>query len=190
MGYRELIDALSKECEEKVRDIWREAEAEAERIRTDAQRRVDELRKACERNWVEGAKSRTDVIVSEAKRVARAMRLKAEEEVASRLYRIALSSLRRLREKDYGDVFLSLVRELPHGGWDIVRVNPEDKDLAAKCLPGSETVGDDSISGGLEVSDSKGDIRIVNTFEKRLERAWAELLPRMMKDVYGALAGK
>ncbi len=190
MGYRELIDALSKECEEKVMDIWREAEAEAEKIRTDAQRRIGELRKDCERKWVDGTKSRADVIISEAKRAARAKRLKAEEEISSRLYRIALSSLRSLREKDYSDVFLSLVRELPQGRWDIVRVNPGDKDLAAKCFPDSETVVDNSISGGLEVSKSKGDIRIVNTFEKRLERAWAELLSEMLKDVYGALAGK
>jgi len=33
VGYPELIDALQKECEERTRSIWQEAEAEEERIR-------------------------------------------------------------------------------------------------------------------------------------------------------------
>jgi vacuolar-type H+-ATPase subunit E/Vma4 len=30
-------------------------------------------------------------------------------------------------------------------------------------------------------------VRVANTFEKRLERAWEEMLPEIMKEVYAAI---
>ncbi len=36
--------------------------------------------------------------------------------------------------------------------------------------------------------DKEGKIRVVNTFEKRLENAWLEILPELIKDAYGKIA--
>jgi vacuolar-type H+-ATPase subunit E/Vma4 len=40
-----------------------------------------------------------------------------------------------------------------------------------------------AITGGLETISTEGEVRVVNTFEKRLERMWEEMLPEIMKEV-------
>ena len=42
----------------------------------------------------------------------------------------------------------------------------------------------ETITGGMDAETADGAIRVVNTFEKRIERAWADLLPLLIKDVY------
>jgi V/A-type H+-transporting ATPase subunit E len=51
-------------------------------------------------------------------------------------------------------------------------------------FPDAEVIADESISGGLDAATAGGRIRVVNTFEKRLERAWPILLPEMIRAVY------
>jgi vacuolar-type H+-ATPase subunit E/Vma4 len=65
-----------------------------------------------------------------------------------------------------------------------VRVNPEDVALAGKYFPGAEIIPDRNITGGMDASTADGTIRIINTFEKRMERAWTDMLPVLIKDVY------
>ncbi len=189
MSYRELIDALNKECEEKMRKIRQEAEAEAEKIRAEVSRKIDEMKESHGRERFSAAKARSDAILSEARDTVRANRLKAEEELSCRLYREAVRSLCDLRDGGYRDVFVALARELPPGPWEVVKVNPEDADAARRLFPDAEVLGEPGISGGVEVMGRKGSVRVVNTFEKRLERAWTEILPEIMKDVYRVLSG-
>ncbi|MCL4474840.1 MAG: V-type ATP synthase subunit E [Nitrospirae bacterium] len=188
MSYRELIDALNKECEEKVRKIWQEAEAEAEKIRAEVSKRACEMKERYGRDRSSAARTRTDAILSEAGSAARVNRLRAEKELSRRLYQVAVHSLRHLRDERYRDVCLSLAHELPPGPWKVVRVNPEDREVARGFFPGSEILNEPGITGGLEVMGRKGSVRVVNTFEKRLERAWTEMLPEIMKDVYRELS--
>ena len=65
-----------------------------------------------------------------------------------------------------------------------MRVNPEDIELAKAYFPDSEIIPDGNISGGLDVLTGDGRIRVINTFEKRLERAWADMLPELIRDIY------
>jgi V/A-type H+-transporting ATPase subunit E len=188
MGYRELIDALNKECEEKVRKIWQEAEAEAEKIRAEVLKKACEMKESYGRNRSSAANTRTDAIRSGARDTARMNRLRAENELSKRLYHVAVHSLNRLRDKGYSDVLLSLVRELPPGPWEVVKVNPGDREAIKGFFPDSEIQNEPGITGGVEVISGKGNVRVVNTFEKRLERAWTEMLPEIMKDVYKELS--
>ncbi len=189
MSYRELIDALNRECDEKMRGIRQEAEAEADKIRAEVLRKTREMKESYGRERSFAARTRSDSILSEARDTARANRLRAEQELSGRLYQVAVRSLPHLRDERYGDVFLSLVRELPPDPWEVVKVNPADRDVVTGLFPDSEILGESGISGGVEVIGAKGSVRIVNTFEKRLERAWTEILPEIMRDVYGLVSG-
>lgn len=184
MGYQELIDALRKEGEEKVRTIWKEAEAEVQRIKGEAFKRIEEIRKEYSNIHSPSIKERTEVILSEAKGRARTIRLLAEKELSERLYSIAVKTLPLLRNERYKDIFGALIKELPPCRWKTVRVNPEDERIAKGYFQDSDIIPDSNIIGGLDVIDEDGVIHIVNTFEKRLERAWPEILPELIKDTY------
>src|SRR5512143_204839 len=130
MSYRELIDALQRECEEKVRKIWQEAEAEAERGRADASKRIEEAREGRNKSQSSALKVITESILSEASGRARVSKLVAERELSDRLYGIALNSLHHLRGEGYKDIFSVLVNELPKCKWGEVKVNPQDRVFA------------------------------------------------------------
>ena len=188
MGNGEFIEALRREGEEKIRTICREAEAEAERIRADAAGRISRIRENLGRTHFIALKEQAEAIVSEADREARMVLLSAEKELSGRLYAVAVKALARLREKRHPEVFDALAQELPVYNWQVVRVNPDDEEIARKYFPGSEIISDGGITGGLDVMDKEGKIRVVNTFEKRLENAWTDILPELIKDVYGKIA--
>lgn len=188
MSYRELIDALQRECEEKVRKIWQEAEAEAERVRADASKRIEEAREGRDKSQSSALKVMTESILSESSGRARVSRLVAEKELSDRLYGIALNSLHHLRGEGYKDIFSMLVNELPQCNWGEVKVNPQDRVFAKTFFPEDEVVTDPAVTGGLEVTGKEG-LRVVNTLEKRLERIWSEILPEMTGEVR-SLVGK
>lgn len=115
---------------------------------------------------------------------ARAIRLASEKTLSERLLLAARASLARLRHDGYPTVFEQLALELPALPWKIVRVNPADVDLARKHVRDAEIVPMESITGGLEAAVADGSVRAVNTYEKRLELLWADLLPLLIRDVY------
>lgn len=183
MGCQELIDALRKECEERIRKIWQEAEAEAERMRTEYLKRIENTKEEYGLNRSSALQFQTDAILSESKNMARLTMLSAEKTLSERLYRLAVDFLPRLRDARHEDVFAALVKELPPCEWGRVKVNPEDKRIAQTYFPESEIIPDSTITGGLEVTEKNGSIRVISTFEKRLESAWTEMLPELMNDV-------
>jgi V/A-type H+-transporting ATPase subunit E len=188
MGNGEFIEALRREGEEKIRTICQEAEAEAERIRGEAAGRISSIREDLGKTHFIALKKQAGAIVSEADREARMVLLSAEKELSVRLYSVAVKALARLREKRYPEVFDALAHEIPPYNWQVIKVNPHDEERAAEYFPGAEIIPDEGIAGGLDVMDKEGNIRVVNTFEKRLENAWLEILPELIKDVYGKIA--
>ncbi len=183
MGCRELIESLRTAGDAKITALRAKADEEAERIRTDAARRIEELRADHARTRAAEAARHTEALLSGARLEARRMDLRAERALAERIFRLARRSLRSLRNVGYRDVFASFVRELPQCDWKTVRVNPEDRDLARELLPGAGIVEEPGISGGLEAVSEGDRVRVVNTFEKRLEHLWEEMLPEIMRDV-------
>jgi vacuolar-type H+-ATPase subunit E/Vma4 len=182
MGCKELIDSLRAAGDGRMRALRTDAEQEMERIRSEAEARVQALRQQHAAQQSAAAAEQASRIISEANAAARLVRLRSERAFAERLSTLARSSLPSLRNIGYGDVFASFVQELPPFVWKTVRVNPGDADLARKHFPGAEIVPDPGITGGL-IAISEGDqVRIVNTFERRLESLWEELLPDIMKE--------
>lgn len=183
MGFRELINALRKEGDEKIMAIWHEAETEAERIRADAANKIAEMIQQHSRMQALSVKEQTYAILLDSEKKARIIRLQSERELSMRLYQLAVDLIHVLRDERYSDVFDRLVQELPVYKWAIVRVGPEDVEMAVKYFSDSEIIPDSSITGGLEAIAEGGKIKVVNTFEKRLERCWPEMLPELIHDV-------
>lgn len=181
MGYRELIEALRSEGEEKIRAVRQEAGAEAEALRTKAAKEIERIRAEHHRQQSKTVADLSGEALAEAAARARAIRLRAEQELSGRMVRLARASLAQLRDDRYAKTFAALVRELPQHLWVVARVNPADVDMAKTRFPGAEIVPDSTITGGLEVSDREGRIRVVNTFETRLERSWPEILPGLVR---------
>lgn len=59
-------------------------------------------------------------------------------------------------------------------------------EIAAVRFPDAEIIPDPAISGGMDAATGSEDIRVVNSFEKRLETAWDVLFPEMLKAIYEA----
>jgi V/A-type H+-transporting ATPase subunit E len=184
MGCEELVGSLRKAGEKQVRLLWEAAEREADAVKAGVRLRVEQLRAESAVRRSVMAAAEVNAAVAEARKRARAQRLLAEKTLSDRLYSIAVGSLKRMRDEGYPDAFEKLARELPSLEWRTVRVNPADAGLARRYFPGAEPVPDESITGGLDAATEDGVVRVINTFEKRLQRAWPEILPVLMKDIY------
>ncbi len=186
MSCKELIESLRKAADERVRLLWQEAEREAGAVEAIAAKRLEQLVREIDKKRSVYARDQEIQAVSEAERQARYIRLSAEKELSARLYDIARVSLHELRGKDYEAIFGEMARELPALAWRTVRVNPADVLLARTYFPGAELIVDSTITGGMDASTADEAVRIINTFEKRRERAWGDMLPELIKDVYRA----
>jgi V/A-type H+/Na+-transporting ATPase subunit E len=184
MSSRELIESLRAASKEKIRLIQQEAEQEAKTLQTAKEEKLEGMRKRYADKLASAEGEESLLAVADAGNRARALRLEAEKALSDRLVAIARSSLPLLRDSNYPAVFEKLVRELPSFAWKQVRVNPADVSLARKYFPDAEIVPVETISGGVDATLADGTIRIINTFEKRLERAWGEMLPLLVKDIY------
>src|SRR5512138_2465933 len=108
MGYHELTDALRSEGVEKMQQIRQATEAEADRIRGDAAARIRKLQADYGRRQEAATAAETGVIMAQAARRAARIRLEAENELAGRLYTLAQSTLIRLRDDRYPELFAAL----------------------------------------------------------------------------------
>ena len=184
MGSRELIESLRRASEESIRLHRKDAEQEAEAMQLSLDKRIAELRKhyADELTAAEMEESRR--ARAEAGSRVRAIKLASEKTLSDRLFSIARASLTQLRHDGYPASFEKLAQELPSLPWKLVRVHPADIDLARKHLSDAEVVPVETITGGMDAAMEDETIRVINTFEKRLELAWADLLPLLISDVY------
>lgn len=184
MGSRELIESLRRASEESIRHFRKDAEQEAEAMQDSLSKQIAELRKHYADELVAAENEESRRGIAEAGSRVRAIKLAAEKTLADRLFSIARESLTQLRHDGYQALFEKLARELPALPWKLVRVHPADIDLARKHLSDAEIVPVETITGGLDASNADGTIRVINTFEKRLELAWADLLPLLISDIY------
>lgn len=184
MNCEELIGSLWQEAEKKIAAISRETEEEETRIVKEALLKINRLQEESQQHCSSASGKRTEETLSEARRNARLINIKADLRLSERLYRISQSSLCELRNHAYRDYFRLMAEELPPLEWKTVRINPEDAGLALSHFTKAEIMADDSISGGMDVMTDNEKIRVINTLEKRLERAWVDILPHIMKEFH------
>jgi len=184
MGCKELIESLRKAADEKLLEIRQQAKGEVEELRREYSRRTEDIRQEQEAHLSARIRGATAGILSDAKSEALLIKLSSEKAIAERLFGVALDALKMLRGEGYERVFQALVKELPPLDWKTVRVNPADVALAGRHFPGATIVEDAAIGGGMDSMTEDGKIRVVNTFEKRLERAWEHMAPLLMKELH------
>ena len=187
MNCEELIESLWQEAEKKIVAIIRETGEEETRINKEALLRINRLREDSQQRCLAASEKRTEETLSEAKKKARLINIAEDVRLSERLYRISHASLRMLRNRDYQSSFSIISKELPPLGWKTVRVNSEDAGIAQEHFPEAGIITDNRISGGMDVMTDDGKIRVINTLEKRLERAWEDILPHIMKEFYGTV---
>lgn len=181
MGCDELIESLRKEAETKIREIWKESEEEAGMIRANLSSRLEAMRQ--EGSYGQSSEGEVRKILLEAESRAKIIKLESEDKLSTRLYFLAVSCLGFLRDDNYGEIFGRLVLDLPSYEWRKVTVNPRDSGLAKKYYPEAEIETDGDIAGGMAVENKTGDVKVINTFEKRLERSWPQMLPDLFGDI-------
>lgn len=179
-----MIESLRRTGEESLRQVRSQAEQEVQVLQAAATTRIDNLRRQCQEQIAEAEVRETRRALAEAEKRARELRLVAEKTLADSLFSIARFTLRRLRDKEYPVTFEKLVKELPPLDWRLVRVNSGDEDLGRTFFPEAELELVAHIAGGVDAALDDGAIRVINTLEKRLERAWDDLLPVLINDIY------
>jgi vacuolar-type H+-ATPase subunit E/Vma4 len=183
MGYQELIDSLKKEGEKKAQAIREETRAEADRITSETEGKIKQLREEFRKKETDLIMKQENDVFSSAETRSRSIRLSVEESLSARLFELAGSMLHELRDERYTAVFASLVKELPSSAWTEALVNQDDVSMTLVHFPGIHIIGDNRISGGIDVSAENSRQRIINTFEKRLERAWEEMHTFLIHEV-------
>lgn len=181
MGRPDLLESLERRGQEQMEALARQAHDEEDRLLQEQSRLREQCR--CEHlQKLEGAMAALrEEILAGARREAALIRLESESELAARLHALARRLLPGLRGQGYEEAFESLCLEIPSGTWSRIHVHPQDVHPAQKVFTSAQVLSDGTITGGLVAEDSAGDIRILNTLEKRLELAWEELLPRLLE---------
>jgi V/A-type H+-transporting ATPase subunit E len=184
VGVDELIASLRGHQQQRIAAIWRETEDRAAELQKKADDDINDIRADCDNRLVAASSGEEEAIQRQFRDRKRQLRLQAEQRLAARLKQQAEQLLDRLRDREYDSVFKKLVAEMPERKWDKVRVNPADVDLARTFLPSVPVEQDTAITGGLVVAAAREAVQVDNTFEKRLEKIWPEVLPEIVGEIY------
>jgi len=176
-----LIDDLRRQAKEDVGALWEKARADADAHRATLAQQCDAKRAAAAQQLATNIVEFERAANREAEGTARSIVGLAKATLANRLDAAALRVLPSLRSNG---LFIALAGELPSRAWQRVTVSAADRAEAQTRFPHAEVIATDAIAGGIDVED--GAVRIRSTLESRLESAWPEILPGLMKEVLDA----
>lgn len=185
MGRRELLLALQREGGETMAAIAAAAAAEEERLRAEAELRREGGQQEHELRRELLCSGRRMALVSKAAREAELIRLRTEHALSQRLYERARICLRDACKNGGERLFRALAAELPGVPWRSVCCSPADAAAASATFPGAAIIADAEISGGCRGASADGTLTVDNSMEKRLERAWPDLLPQLLAELRG-----
>lgn len=183
MGKDELRKALVREAEERIRNLWAEAERDIDELRGQVAAEQEEQERRLEQRLQEEMAVIRSEADQEAWQVAQRTRLEAEQRLGDRLQALARKLLPELVAADRERWFCRLAGEIPAGHWCQVHLQGEDRPFAEKLFADAELIVDDGLAGGLIVTDRDERLRIDNSLGKRLERLWPRLLPELIRAV-------
>lgn len=185
MGRLELLEALQREGREKMAAIAAGSAAEEGRLRSDAEARLEEMRRVHEQQRELLCSGRRRTLIAKASRAAALIRLRAEHALALRLRQRARICLERLPGDGAERLFRNLAAELPEVPWQTVWTAPGDTGRASGFFPGATIAADEAVTGGLRAAAADGALAVDNTLETRLGKAWPDLLPQLMAELRG-----
>jgi len=183
MGRSALVESLRDQAARDLQAVRDAARAEVERYGSELAAERERQQQRLEQAVAVEARQLEESAASEAARKARESTGRATVALADRLLALAREELPQLVAMERSRIFGTLADELPPYPWQCVRVSPADVELARTRFPDAVVEQDASITGGLDVSGEDGRVAVSNTLETRLEVAWPELLPRLIKEV-------
>ncbi|MHB1348386.1 MAG: V-type ATP synthase subunit E [Desulfobulbaceae bacterium] len=183
MGIELLLQDLRRKSEDRLDAIRRRAESEAAALRAEQEKGLAAARELMAGEHAAAEREAAEPIIRTAEIDALRIRDEARRQMADRLAGTAREMLAEVCSADYPKIFAGLAAELPDLAWSVVRINPRDLALARRHFPGAEIETDPAITGGFVALREGGRHRVVNTLERRLERAWPYLLPELLREV-------
>lgn len=183
MGLNELINSLKKNEQKQIDDIWQAAESEAEILRKQIADAIADITKIHADKLAAACQKSMRAIFSETEVKTRQKKLFAYQNLDQALRNAALKQLPSLRQQNYEKIFAMLVAELPERQWEKIVVNPDDLKMAENFFTANSLQPNSAISGGLLAETANGKIIVDNTFEKRLERKWPQILPQIIAEL-------
>ncbi len=94
-------------------------------------------------------------LLFEAQTRAMACRLHAEAALDERLLQLARQLLPELAERGRAALWQALCEELPEADWASIRVRPADQQLASRDFPAATVENDETLGGGLIVTNAR-----------------------------------
>jgi len=185
MSKEVLIRDLQQKSSDRIKEMWREAEKNVKDLREEQNNSFTLFKSEEEKQLQELERSVAAPIVFKAEKEALLIVDEAMRKLSERLYAIALRMLPQLRKEEYPEIFASLVEELPPFKWEAITVNELDVELAKSFFPSVEIRTDPALSGGFTTSGDNGNYRVINTLERRLEKAWPFVLPALLREITG-----
>ncbi len=192
MALEEILRALEEEGDREIEEIKAKAQAQVDQIIEEARREAERLKKEEMEKSKRAAEGEAARIVNAARLFAKKEIIRAKEESIRKVVAEAQAKLDEVRKrKDYPQILQKLIAEAMEGvdGPVVVKVNPQDKELAEKLLAdyqiSYELKTDPGIKGGLQVQTKDEAIFINNTLESRLKKAVQLLKMEVTKILFG-----
>jgi vacuolar-type H+-ATPase subunit E/Vma4 len=183
MGESELKTALQLEGEMQIRDFWQQSEFAVAERRREVETELMQLRAETDHRLQAEVTELHSSLHFVAQTRAMECGLRAEATLEERLLLMAHKILPLLANTERATLWKALRKELPEADWTILKVHPADQQLAARDFPSAVIESEEALGGGLIATSADGMIRIDNSLNCRLIRAWPDLLPKLLGEL-------
>ncbi|PLX73972.1 MAG: hypothetical protein C0614_12285 [Desulfuromonas sp.] len=183
MGGSELKKALQREVATRCKGFWSNQEEAVNSRRKEIEREIAGLEAQIQERQEAACQRLQREILARAQRQASNLRLQAESDLAEQLRQLAAKQLVQLYEENRAIYWERLAKEIPQALWQEVLVGERDVELAAKFFSKVPINVSPKLSGGLIALREGGRICIDNSLQRRLDRYWPILLPRLLEEL-------
>lgn len=179
MALEDILRALEDKAEASIDDIKSEAQRRANEIKAEVETEAAKMRRARLKKIEDTVRSEATAIVYSAQLKAKKELIKAQEDTVEEAFRQAEKRVGSLgQEQDYPRILEALLDEcLDYIEGDVLlQARDDDRAVLEKIMAGKQVAyrfSDTPLeaSGGLVASSVDGEIMVLNTFESRLDRA-------------------
>lgn len=193
MPYEDLISAVKAGAQERIKEIQERAQAEALKIRKDAEERTQSTRSAYLEEAARGVKLEKSKFISKAGAEKRMALARVKDDLFQKVFTRAAQQMASARNNPaYRESFKNMVREAMEelAGQEVtVHIDPRDEPLCREILTEIQrncgVVTDLTTLGGLNATTADERLMVFNTIESRLQRAKELMKSEIMSALYG-----
>jgi vacuolar-type H+-ATPase subunit E/Vma4 len=193
MPYEDLISAVKAGAQERIKEIQDRAQAEAQKIRKDAEERTQSTRSAYLDEAARGVKLEKSKLISKAGADKRMALARLKDDLFQQVFARAAQQMALARNHPaYRESFKKMVHETMEelAGEEVtVHIDSRDEPLCREILKEIQrncgVVTDLTTLGGLNATTAGERLMVFNTLESRLQRAKELMKSEIMSTLYG-----